>query len=668
MDMVGFTIDQTLTPKGDQKKTIDQVTKDLKRNHKFQTIKGATGTGKTYVMAKIIQEYKQPALILAHNKTLAAQLYREFKGFFPNNAVEYFVSYYDYYQPEAYVAKKDLYIEKESSINEDIDRMRLKATSSLMERKDVVIVSTVSCIYGLGSPEDYQKMYVSLKVGEKISQRQLIHSLIDIQYRRNDDILERGNFRVRGDVIDIVPSYLEYAYRIEMFGDDIEALSILDVTNNKVQEKRKEINILPAKHFVMPHEKVSRACKDIEKELKERVRFFEKEQKPLERERIYSRTLYDLEMLKTVGYCPGIENYSRHLSGRKEGDSPYTLLDYFPEDYLIFVDESHVTLPQVRGMYNGDRSRKQSLVDYGFRLPSALDNRPLFFDEFFSKAKKYVFVTATPGEYEMKKSEGVKELINRPTGLLDPEIIVRPTEGQIDDLLFEIKRNTQAGFRTLVTTLTKKMSETFCDYLKNHGIKVTYLHSDIETIERVDILKSLRSGKVDVLVGINLLREGLDLPEVSLVSILDADKIGFLRSKTSLIQTVGRAARNQQGRVIMYADRISDAMQGCIDETNHRRQIQIAFNQKHGIIPKTIIKPVNDILQREMTGLNKKKKIEMEYQNHELVVKGGGKNIKETIKKLDFEMRLAADNMDFERAIEIRDLIHELEIKNKVKN
>lgn len=664
-----FSIDKSLSPKGDQENTISTIVKGLKKHSNTQTIKGATGTGKTYVMAKIIEANEKPALILVHNKTLAAQLYREFKTFFPNNAVEYFVSYYDYYQPEAYVVKRDLYIEKESSINEDIDRMRLKATASLMERRDVVIVATVSCIYGLGSPEDYKKMYIHLKTGDSISQRGLINSLIDIQYTRNDDVLERGNFRVRGDIIDIIPAYLEIGYRIEMFGNEVESLSIFDIINNRIIEKKAEVNILPAKQFVMPYEKVNKACAGIEAELKERVKYFSDQGRNLEKERIHSRTLYDIEMLKTVGYCPGIENYSCHLTGRKLGETPYTLFDYFPKDFTVFVDESHVTLPQVRGMYNGDRSRKQSLVDYGFRLPTAMENRPLFFDEFIKKSNHYVFVSATPGDYELEKSSIKVELINRPTGLLDPVIEIKTTDGQIDDLLYEIRKITAKGFRTLVTTLTKKMSESLTDYLKSHGIKVTYIHSDIETIERVEILKSLRSGTIDVLVGINLLREGLDLPEVALVAIMDADKIGFLRSQTSLIQTVGRAARNLEGRVIMYADRISEAMKNCIDETNRRREIQIVYNKKHGITPKGIIKAVDNMLEREFTGFsNSSTKVKMEYQDEQIdVKKSSPKNLQSYINKLDFEMKLAADNMDFEKAIQLRDLIRKLEIKNKVK-
>jgi excinuclease ABC subunit B len=664
---IQFEIDKTLSPKGEQAKTIKNISQRLKKENKFQTILGATGTGKTYVMAKIIAQYQKPALVLVHNKTLAAQLYKEFKTFFPNNSVEYFVSYYDYYQPEAYVVKKDLYIEKESSINEDIDRMRLKATSSLIERQDVLIVATVSCIYGLGSPNDYKKMYITLKVGEQFPHHLLISSLIDIQYRRNDEVLTRGSFRVRGDIIDVQPSYLELCYRIELFGDIIESLSIFDAINNRVLKNKKEINILPAKHFVMPYTKIQKACTTIENELQERVNYFDKCNKFLEKERIQTRTLYDLEMLKSVGYCSGIENYSRHLSGRKKGERPYTLLDYFPDDYLIFVDESHVALPQLRGMFNGDRARKISLIDYGFRLPSALDNRPLNFEEFLNMSPRYVFVSATPGDYEIQISSHLEELINRPTGLLDPIIEIRSSEGQIDDLLFEIKKNTKYGFRTLITTLTKKMSENLCDFLKNHQIKTTYLHSDIETIERVEILKSLRLGEIDVLIGINLLREGLDLPEVALVVILDADKIGFLRSKIALIQTVGRVARNEQGRVIMYADRTSQAMRECINETNRRRTIQIKFNKKNNIVPKTIKKPVTDILKREMTQINslsKNKFLEFTNKNINLKSKSPQK-IKSIIKKLDFEMQLAADNMDFEKAIQLRDMIKELKIKKK---
>ncbi len=664
---MNFKVIEEYQLKGDQPQVVESIGNGLEKNYPFQTIKGATGTGKTYVMAKIIEKVNRPALIISHNKTLAAQLYREFKHFLPNNAVEYFVSYYDYYQPEAYVAKKDLYIEKESSINDEIDRMRLKATSSLLERKDVVIIASVSCIYGLGSPEDYKNMYIALQRGEMINRRDLIKKLLNIQYNRKDEVLERGFFRVRGDIIDVFPAYLQTGYRIELFGDEIENLSEIDVLNNKVINLRSKITIFPAKHFVMPHERISLALEAIKKELDDRVKYFTNQNKILEKERIYNRTLYDLELLKTVGFCPGIENYSFHLSGRKTGERPYTLFDYFPKNFITFVDESHVSLPQVRGMFNGDRARKQSLVDYGFRLPSALENRPLVYDEFLKISSQYVFVSATPNEYEMSVSKNLQELINRPTGLLDPVIEVKSSDGQIDDLIFEIKKEVKKDNCILVTTLTKKMSEDLSDFLKDNQIKVTYLHSDIETIERVEIIKSLRQKKINVIIGINLLREGLDIPEVSLVAILDADKIGFLRSKTSLIQTVGRAARNQEGRVIMYADKISEAMAECIKETNERRAIQLAYNQKNNITPKSIQKPVSDILERE-----EKTNLEDETAaNYSKLLSenplGLKKNkVKKIIEGLDLEMKLAADQMDFEKAIFLRDKISELKLHHKL--
>ncbi len=661
-----FSVIKEYQLKGDQRPVVQSIAEGLEENLPFQTIKGATGTGKTFVMAKIIEKINRPAIVISHNKTLAAQLYREFKHFLPNNSVEYFVSYYDYYQPEAYVAKRDLYIEKESSINDEIDRMRLKATSSLLERKDVVIVASVSCIYGLGSPEDYKNMYFFLRKGDHVNRQELIKKFMKLQYNRKDDVLERGFFRVRGDVIDVFPSYMETGFRIELFGDEIENLAEINVLNNKVLENKEKLTIFPAKHFVMSREKITRALEYIKEELEERVRYFSNHNKILEKERIYNRTLYDLELLKTVGFCPGIENYSRHLAGRSEGERPYTLFDYFPEDFMVFVDESHVALPQIRGMFNGDRARKKALVDYGFRLPSALDNRPLFFDEFLKIAKQYVFVSATPNEYELKISKNLQELINRPTGLLDPPIEIKPSEGQIDSLILEIKREIKQDNCVLVTTLTKKMSEDLTDFLKQNQIRVTYLHSDIETIERVEIIKSLREKKINVIIGINLLREGLDIPEVSLVAILDADKIGFLRSKTSLIQTVGRASRNEHGRVIMYADRLSDAMRECIAETNHRRKIQLAFNEKNGIVPKSVIKPVSDILEREKASpetvdINLE---ELDFLNEGNQVKMKKNQLKEILKRLDLEMKLAADQMDFEKAISLRDKINELKLKH----
>ena len=661
-----FSVIKEYQLKGDQGSAVSSISEGLVKGFPFQTIKGATGTGKTFVMAKIIEKANRPAIVISHNKTLAAQLYREFKYFLPDNAVEYFVSYYDYYQPEAYVVKRDLYIEKESSINDEIDRMRLKATSALLARKDVVIVASVSCIYGLGSPEDYKNMYFFLQKGDVINRRDLVKKLMSIQYNRKDDVLERGFFRVRGDVIDVFPSYLEKGFRIELFGDEIENLAEIDVLNNKVIETKEKITIFPAKHFIMPQNKIDRALREIKEELDERVAYFKNHDKILEKERIYNRTLYDLELLKAVGFCPGIENYSRHLSGRKEGERPYTLFDYFPEDLIVFVDESHVSLPQIRGMFNGDNARKKSLVNYGFRLPSALDNRPLVFDEFLKIAKQYIFVSATPNDYELKISLNLKELINRPTGLLDPTIEIKPSQGQIDSLIFEIKREIKKDNCVLVTTLTKKMSEDLTDFLKENQIKVAYLHSDIDTIERVEIIKSLRKKKINVIVGINLLREGLDIPEVSLVAILDADKIGFLRSKTSLIQTVGRASRNQNGRVIMYADRISQAMQECLDETNHRREIQIAFNQKNHIKPQTIVKPVSDILEREnpsTESTNSDLLTGIDFLEQDKPLKMKKNEVKEALKRLDLEMKLSADQMDFEKAILLRDKINELKLK-----
>ncbi len=657
-----FYINKELSPKGDQRKVIDSISKGVKKDLDFQTIVGATGTGKTYVMAKIIEATNKPALILAHNKTLAAQLFREFKYFFPQNHVEYFVSYYDYYQPEAYVAKRDLYIEKDASINEEIDRMRLRATASLIEKRDVVIVSSVSCIYGLGSPDHYKNMYVSLQVGSLMNRKTIMERLVNIQYQRNDNVFSRGTFRVRGDVLDIHLAYRDMGVRVELFGDEIERITLIDVLSNQAIESKKFFMIFPAKHFVMPEEKMGKALDEITKELEEQARYFQGQNKILEKERLESRTKYDLELMRTVGHCPGVENYSRHLSGRKEGEAPDTLLDYFLDDFITFIDESHVTLPQLRGMFNGDRKRKESLVNYGFRLPSALDNRPLYLEEFIQKKTgSIVFVSATPQEYEKKMSVNTASLINRPTGLLDPVITIKPSEGQIDDLFMEIKQAISQNNRVLITTLTKKMAEDLTLFLKEHQIKVNYLHSDIETIERVEIIKSLREGSIDVLVGINLLREGLDLPEVSVVAILDADKIGFLRSKTSLIQTIGRAARNIDGKAIMYADKISDAMKECIEETKKRREIQMEFNQKNNITPKSITKKISDILVRE----NKKEtENDLEKRNGQISLKV--KNKKEAqalLKKLDFDMRLAGDHLDFEKAIELREAIKKLKLK-----
>ena len=646
-------------PAGDQGKAISLISRGVKDNLKYQTLKGVTGSGKTFTMAKIIEETQLPTLVLSHNKTLAAQLYREFTDFFPHNAVEYFVSYYDYYQPEAYVPGKDLYIEKDASINQEIERMRLSATTSLMERRDVIVVATVSCIYGLGNPEDYREMRVELKKGDTVDMREIMRRLVALQYERNDAVFERSRFRVRGDVLEIFPSYAKVGIRLEFFGDEIERIRRIDPLTGGTIEEMDFCTIYPAKNFVMPQERLRNALQLIRDELDMRYKKFTEEGKLLEAERIKTRTEYDLEMLEEMGYCSGIENYSRPLSGRKEGERPAVLLDFFPEKFLAFVDESHVTLPQVRGMHEGDRARKLSLVKYGFRLPSALDNRPLVYSEFESLLDTVVFVSATPGEEEAAKSLQLAEQVIRPTGLLDPVLEVRSTEGQMENLYSEILSQVKKHERTLVTTLTKRMAEDLTDYLSELGLKVRYLHSEIETIERVEILRDLRMGTFDVLVGINLLREGLDLPEVSLIAILDADKIGFLRSATSLIQTIGRAARNVNGRVVMYADRMSDAMKIAIQETERRRTIQKAYNDKNGITPTTISKSIQDILVRKREEKRRSEEVNIEVltKSYNVLVP---KEKKLLIKALEEEMFELAKNLEFERAALVRDEIRKI--------
>ncbi|MHA6251774.1 excinuclease ABC subunit UvrB [Oceanobacillus sp. CAU 1775] len=644
-------------PAGDQPKAIDELVQKVLDGQHHQTLLGATGTGKTFTVSNVIQEINRPTLVIAHNKTLAGQLYSEFKEFFPNNAVEYFVSYYDYYQPEAYVPSTDTFIEKDASINDEIDKLRHSATSALFERRDVLVVASVSCIYGLGNPEEYRSQVLSLRMGMEKDRDQLLRDLVDIQYARNDIDFQRGTFRVRGDSIEIIPaSREERCLRVEFFGDEIDRIREVDALTGEIIGDREHIAIFPASHFVTGEEKMKIAIKNIEKELEERLKEFQAENKLLEAQRIEQRTNYDLEMMREMGFCSGIENYSRHLTLRESGATPYTLLDFFPEDYLIVVDESHVTLPQIRGMYNGDKARKQVLVDHGFRLPSALDNRPLQFEEFEKKSNQLIYISATPGPYELEHTPDMTEQIIRPTGLLDPEIEIRPIEGQIDDLIEEINKRTERNERVLVTTLTKKMSEDLTDYLKELGMKVSYLHSEIKTLERIEIIRDLRLGKYDVLIGINLLREGLDLPEVSLVVILDADKEGFLRSERSLIQTMGRAARNEQGRVIMYADRITDSMQKAIDETTRRRKIQMEYNEKHNITPTTIKKEIRDIIQATVAAEDSEA-YEKKITSFSQVTK---KNRPQVIEQLEKEMREAAKSLDFEKAAELRDIVFEL--------
>lgn len=649
-----FNLKSDFKPTGDQPEAIKSIVNAINNDEKFTTLLGVTGSGKTFTMANIIQEVKKPTLIIAHNKTLAAQLYGEFKEFFPENAVEYFVSYYDYYQPEAYVAHSDTYIEKDASINDEIDKLRHSATASILERKDVIIISSVSCIYGLGDPKDYKELMLSLRPGMEKDRDDIIKRLIEIQYERNDINFTRGTFRVRGDILEIFPaSNDEQAIRIEFFGDEIDRITEIDYVTGKIVGVRSHVVIFPASHYVTTPERIEKAVVDIQDELDERIDYFKDNDKFLEAQRIDQRTRYDIEMLKEIGFCQGIENYSRHITGRSAGEKPYTLMDFFPDDYLIIIDESHVTVPQVRGMYAGDRSRKSSLIDNGFRLPSAYDNRPLNFEEFEGNINQVLFVTATPGPYEIEHSTTIAEQIIRPTGLLDPIIEVRPINNQIDDLVVEINQIIQKNERVLITTLTKKMSEDLTTYLQEIGIKVKYLHSDIDTLERTEIIRDLRLGKFDVLVGINLLREGLDIPEVSLVAILDADKEGFLRSETSLIQTVGRAARNSNGKVIMYADKITRSMEATISETKRRREIQMQYNEEHGIIPKTIKKGIRDAI--EATKLADEEVVYGIKETEDV------DEIKANISMLKEEMLEASKNLQFERAAELRDKIKELE-------
>ena len=653
--MPKFEVVSEYTPSGDQPEAIAALSRGIEMGLDEQTLLGVTGSGKTFTMAKIIEQVQRPTLVLAHNKTLAAQLCAEFKEFFPNNAVEYFVSYYDYYQPEAYIPHTDTFIEKDSSINEEIDRLRLSATASLLERRDVIVVSSVSCIYGLGEPEDFAAMMVSLRVGATLERDELLKKLVAIRYERNDIAFERNMFRVRGDTVEVWPAYWkDTAIRVEFFGDEIDRISEVNVVTGTPIRRLTNIPIWPATHYVTPKDKMDAAIQEIYREMEERVAFFEGEGKLIEAQRIKQRTMYDIEMMQELGYCSGIENYSRVIEGRPAGSPPHTLLDYFPKDFVLFIDESHVTLPQVRAMYNGDRARKTTLVDYGFRLPCAYDNRPLKFEEFERRVNQVVYVSATPGEYERTRSGQIVEQVIRPTGLLDPKIEVRPVEGQIDDLIGEIHARTARSERVLVTTLTKRMAEDLTAYLQNAGIKVRYMHHDIDAMERMEIIRDLRLGTFDVLVGINLLREGLDLPEVSLVAILDADKEGFLRSETSLIQTIGRAARNAEGMVIMYADAVTPSMQRAMDETERRREKQDAFNKAHGIVPKTIIKSVRDLL--DITAQDEEDTPERRGQ-----VQGLTKQQKaERIAKLEKEMREAAKMLEFELAAALRDQIIEL--------
>jgi excinuclease ABC subunit B len=651
--MPEFQLVSDLKPTGDQPLAIARLVEGLREGYKHQTLLGVTGSGKTYVMANVIAQVQRPTLVLSHNKTLAAQLYSEFREFFPNNAVEYFVSYYDYYQPEAYLPQTDTYIEKDADINEEIDRLRLASTSSILSRRDTVIVASVSCIYNIGSPEEYGQDVVQLRRGETRRRERLLRHLTEIYYQRNDSDFHRGCFRVRGDTVDIFPAYRETALRVEYWGDTVERITEIDPLTGEILMEHDSVQVFPAKHFVTNKERLTAALTTIEAELDEHLARLRQQDKLLEAQRLEQRTHYDMEMMREVGYCSGIENYSRHLSGRAPGQQPWTLLDYFPDDFLLIVDESHITLPQVHGMYNGDRARKEVLIEFGFRLPSALDNRPLRFEEFEGHINQVLYTSATPGPYELQHSQQVVEQIIRPTGLVDPQIILRPTKGQIDDLLAEINARVQQGERVLVTTLTKRMAEDLADYLLEMGVKVHYLHSEIQTIERVEILRDLRLGTYDVVVGINLLREGLDLPEVSLVAILDADKEGFLRSKNSLIQTIGRAARHVHGQVILYADEITDSMRDAMDETSRRRQIQMRYNQQHGIVPTSIIKEVRDLTDRV--------KVAAEQRAEYAVGKGIPKDeLFRLIAELEKQMKAAAAQLEFEKAALLRDQIIEL--------
>ena len=650
-----FELVSEYKPTGDQPQAIEQLVKGFKEGNQCETLLGVTGSGKTFTMANVIQQLNKPTLIIAHNKTLAAQLYGEFKEFFPNNAVEYFVSYYDYYQPEAYVPSSDTYIAKDSSINEEIDKLRLSATASLVERRDVIVVASVSCIYGLGEPQNFEKMMVSLRPGMEKDRDEVLRQLIDIQYERNEIDFKRGTFRVRGDVLEIIPANeAETAVRVEFFGDEIDRITQIDVLTGEIKGELEHVAIFPASHYVVPAEQIRRAADAIEKELEERVQYFKSEDKLLEAQRIAERTNFDIEMLKETGFCSGIENYSRHLSGLAPGQPPYTLMDFFKDDFLIIIDESHKTIPQIGAMYHGDQSRKRTLVDYGFRLPSALDNRPLSFQEFEERIDQIMFVSATPGDYEAEHELLRAEQVIRPTGLLDPEVEVRPVEGQIDDLVAEVKKEIEKKNKILITTLTKRMAEDLTDYMKELGIRVRYLHSDIDTLERTEIVRDMRLDVFDVLVGINLLREGLDIPEITLVAILDADKEGFLRSETSLIQTIGRAARNAEGHVIMYADTITDSMRQAMDETQRRREIQMAYNEEHGITPTTIKKSVRDLISISKKVAAEEMRMEKDPESM------SRKEMEKLIKELEKQMRRAAADLNFEAAAKLRDKMTEL--------